>query len=78
MGMYACLPGKEEEGPQDPLGWNERELCPPIHWTRKGPLLPEHQILASCEPCTKGLVRNSTTAAWCNGKAWSRGWGLLF
>lgn len=54
MGMYACLPGKEEEGSQDPLGWNERGLCPPIHWTRKA--------LASCGSCTKGLVRNRTTA----------------
>lgn len=33
--MYARLPGKKEEGSQDPLGWNERGLCPPIHWTRK-------------------------------------------
>lgn len=72
MGMYACLPGKEEEGTQDPLGWNERGLCPPIHWTRKGgPLFPEQQILASCWPYAKGLVRDSATAAWHNGKAWA-------
>lgn len=44
MGMHACLPSKEEEGSQDPLGWNERGLCPPIHWTRKGPLLPKPDL----------------------------------
>lgn len=71
MRIHACLPGKEEEGSQDPMGWNERGLCPPIYCTRKGPLLPEHQILASCGPSAKGLVRDSTTAAWHNGKAWS-------